>query len=82
MGVLNKYYPYSEKFKVETIIPNFCEYTRMVQSLSHQLRKEIKESYSAYHGDRVEGINFTFDMKHYVKNIADMEMDKIPVVEG
>ena len=50
--------------------------------MSNKLRKEIKESFSPYHGNRVEGIDFNFEMKHYVKNILNMEMDKIPVVEG
>ena len=30
----------------------------------------------------LKGSILIFEMKHYVKNILNMEMDKIPVVEG
>ena len=70
-SLLNTYYPHAKKFMYD-------EYREMAKSFSHRLRREIKESYKAFHNGSLQGITFTFDNYHYLKNVLEIEFNKMP----
>ena len=80
MGVLNIYYPEVKEFMGEAKIISPSKYSEMARLFSHQLWKEIKESYEAFHDGSLQGITFTLDNRHYIKTILEAKLDKMPVL--
>ena len=67
MKILNKFYPGAEEFEPEMHkIGSPDEYSRLAKQFSHQLRKQIKESYEAYNGT-LEGIILTGDHEQFIR---------------
>ena len=63
----------------ERRIADGTEYGLLAKGFSHRFRQEEKESYVA-HGNEVETIVMTPDIKSRIKDRIDMEMEKKPVL--
>ena len=67
MKILNKFYPGAEEFEpAEHKIGSPEQYSRLAKQFSHQLRRQVKESYEAYHSTLV-GIILTSNHEQFTK---------------
>jgi len=80
MKSLNKFYPGAEEFDpAQHKIGSPEEYSRLAKQFSHQLRKQVKESYEAYHST-LEGIALTGDHEQFIRTEIDSYFEGIPKV--
>ena len=80
MRSLNKFYPGAEEFDpAQHKIGSPEEYSRLAKQFSHQLRKQIKESYEAYHST-LEGIELTGDHEQFIRTEVYSYFEGIPRV--
>ena len=81
MENLNKYYPGSDGFQPHLHkIASPEEYTEIAKTLSHDLRKRIKESYEAYNSGQLEGIRLTPDHKTFIENEVERFFENKPLI--
>ena len=81
MDNLNKYYPGSDGFQPHLHkIASPEEYTEIAKTLSHDLRKRIKESYEAYNSGQLEGIRLTPDHKTFIENEVERFFENKPLI--
>ena len=67
MKILNKFYPGAEEFEPpEHKIGSPEQYSRLAKQFSYQLRRQVKESYEAYHST-LEGIILTGDHEQFIR---------------
>jgi len=80
MKNLNKFYPGAEEFEPsEHKIGSPEEYSRLAKKFSHQLRRQIKESYEAYHST-LEGIVLTPDHEQFIRTEVESYFEGVPRV--
>jgi len=80
MKILNKFYPGAEEFDpIQHKIGSPDEYSRLAKQFSHQLRRQIKESYEAYHGT-LEGITLTGDHEQFIRTEVESYFEGVPRV--
>jgi len=80
MKILNKFYPGAEEFDpIQHKIDSPDEYSRLAKQFSHKLRRQIKESYEAYH-DTLEGINLTGDHEQFIRTEVESYFEGVPRV--
>jgi len=77
MKTLNRYYPGSEDFnKDEYKIGSAEEYSKLAKEFSHRLRRQVKESYEAYHGT-LEGIALTGDHEQFIRTEVESYFESV-----
>ena len=78
MKILNKFYPGAEEFEpAEHKIGSPEQYSRLAKQFSHQLRRQVKESYEAYHST-LEGIILTGDHEQFIRTEVESYFEGIP----
>merc|ERR1711915_844442 len=77
MKTLNRYYPGSEDFNPDEYkIGSAQEYSKLAKEFSHRLRRQVKESYEAYHGT-LEGIALTGDHEQFIRTEFDSYFESV-----
>eukprot|EP00092_Neocalanus_flemingeri_P021683 GFUD01023521.1.p1 GENE.GFUD01023521.1~~GFUD01023521.1.p1 ORF type:complete len:351 (+),score=130.34 GFUD01023521.1:57-1109(+) len=81
MKNLNSFYPGTEEFEPELHkIGSPEEYSKLAKQFSHQLRRQIKESYEAYHHGSLEGIVLTGDNEQFIRTEVESYFEGVSCV--